>query len=46
MIALLLPQFFLPPVGRMAFGALYAVAAAVLLASVLRPAAVRDSVEA
>lgn len=39
LIALVLPQFFLPPAGRMAFGVLCAVAGLVLAASVyLRPA--------
>ena len=35
-IALVLPQFYLPPVGRMAFGVAYLLAAAVLAGSVLR----------
>lgn len=34
--ALVLPQFYLPPVGRMAFGVLYAVAAGIFLLAVLR----------
>lgn len=36
MTALVLPQFYLPPTGRMAFGVLYAVAAAVLVVAVAR----------
>ena len=36
MLALVLPQFYLPPVARMLFGVLYAVAAAVFLVAVLR----------
>lgn len=35
-MAAVLPQFYLPPVGRMAFGLAYAAAAAVLLTAVLR----------
>ena len=31
LMALLLPQFYLPPTGRMAYGVLYAVAALLLL---------------
>ncbi|HLS43797.1 MAG TPA: hypothetical protein VK045_00040, partial [Ornithinicoccus sp.] len=40
-VAAVLPQFSLPPVGRMAFGIAYAGAAAVLVAATLR--AERDS---
>lgn len=36
LVALVLPQFYLPPVGRMAFGVAYLLAAAVLAGSVLR----------
>lgn len=36
MVALLLPQFFLPPVGRMGFGIGYAVAAALVAVAALR----------
>ena len=36
LMALVLPQFYLPPVGRMAFGVAYLLAAAVLAGSVLR----------
>ena len=35
-VAAVLPQFYLPPVGRMAFGIAYAGAAAVLVAATLR----------
>lgn len=36
LLALVLPQFYLPPAGRMAFGVLYAVAAAVLVVALAR----------
>lgn len=35
-VALVLPQFFLPPVGRMAFGVAYAAAAGLLTVTILR----------
>ncbi len=36
LVALVLPQFYLPPVGRMAFGVVYLLAAAVFAGSLLR----------
>lgn len=38
-IALVLPQFFLPPAGRIAFGIAYAIAAAVLVMALIRRSA-------
>jgi len=35
-VALMLPQFYLPPVGRMAFGVAYLLAAGLLVTSILR----------
>lgn len=48
-IALVLPQFYLPPVGRMAYGVLYLGAALVLVAALVRASAhggVGDDAEA
>ncbi len=44
LMALVLPQFYLPPVGRMAFGVAYLLAAAVLAGSVLHRGSAPDGV--
>lgn len=46
MVAAILPQYFLPATGRMAFGVLYAAAAAILVVDVLRRRPVAGSVTA
>lgn len=43
LVALVLPQFYLPPVGRMAFGVVYLLAAAVFAGSVLRRRPIVDA---
>ncbi|MFT3971599.1 MAG: hypothetical protein QM695_15310 [Micropruina sp.] len=44
LVALVLPQFYLPPVGRMAFGVLYLLAAIGLGAAILRRGTGPDAV--